>query len=119
MALPSPTIDDEEHICLRGVHSWGVIRHVLTSEPEALKCVLCGYKIDFTDEGAVTEQTRRFYQQIQDLKTDAEGLLSLASAFDENPEAREKLMVRCRDRITDVQNLFEGLKLLNRISDKM
>ncbi len=119
MALPSPTIDDEEHACLRGVHQWGVVRHVLTSEPEAIECRLCGYKIDFTDDEAVTEQIRRFYQLIQDLKVDAEGLLSLASAFNENPEAHEKLMVRCKDRITDVQNLFESLKLLNRISDKM
>ncbi|KKL61567.1 hypothetical protein LCGC14_2194030, partial [marine sediment metagenome] len=71
MVLPSPTIDDEEHACLRGVHQWGVIRHAATSEPEALECRLCGYKIDFTDEEAVTGQIQRFYEQIQDLKTDA------------------------------------------------
>ena len=119
MVLPSYTENEEEHPCFRGVHRWAAVRHVLTSELEAIECKLCGYKIGSGDKQAVIEQIQRFYKQIEDLKTDADGLLTMASAFDDDPDAYEKLIAQCRDRIGDVQNLFVGIKLLNKISTKM
>lgn len=117
--MPSPISDPDEHPCVRDVHRWKVIRSVLSSEPELLECHLCGHKIDASDRMVMVEQIRKFHQQISNLRTDADGLLTLASAAEGDRVEHQKLMQRCMDRIEDVRNVFTGMKLLDIMISKM